>query len=161
MDTGLTHQRLLEVIDYSPETGLFTWKVHKKSAKPGELAGSKNCNYIKICIDYKVYFAHRLAWFYVHKRWPLLIDHKDRDGTNNRISNLRECSYSENSHNVGLTQRNSTGFKGVSYRSERGKYHAQLCLNGKRIHVGYFDSAESAHEAYVKKAKDFGVWLSD
>ena len=161
MATRLTHERLLEVLNYCQETGEFTWNVYKKCVKRGSLAGLINGKYLKICIDYRVYLAHRLAWFYVHKSWPSLIDHIDRDGLNNRISNLRDCSCSQNSHNTGLTKRNTTGFKGVSYLPKRNKYHAQLCVLGKRLHVGYFNSAEEAHLAYVKKAIERGVWLSE
>ena len=63
MATRLTHERLLEVLNYCQETGEFTWNVYKKCVKRGSLAGSINGKYLKICIDYRVYLAHRLAWF--------------------------------------------------------------------------------------------------
>lgn len=148
----ITQKRLKEVLNYDHESGIFTWAIYKKCVAKGSVAGSiKTTGYLAIGIDYKNYSAHRLAWLYVYGHLPnKSLDHIDKCKTNNAIKNLRECSYSENSLNIDKSKRNSTGYLGVSYRPERDKYQTQLCVGGKRMHLGYYDSAEKASQAYLK-----------
>lgn len=74
------------------------------------------------------------------------VDHIDRDPTNNAATNLRWVSKSQNGMNRGLQANNTTGFKGVS--RFRDKFQAGIKINGKRIHLGFFKTAEEAFEAY-------------
>jgi len=147
----LTVERLKELLHYDPETGLFHWKVSRGYiAQPGHLAGVTNKRgYIYIGVDGRGYLAHRLAWFYMTGRWPAdQIDHINQTKSDNRFSNLRECDNSQNQQNTGLRADNRSGFKGVSLHKS-GRWVAERRLRGRRIHLGYHQTPEAAHAAYV------------
>ena len=126
---------------YDPETGVFT--------RRGKVVANRKGNgYVGIGRQY----AHRLAWLCVHGRWHNGdIDHINRDKTDNRISNLRECSRSENQRNQGLTAANRSGFKGVCQR--RGRWIATIRDNGRYVYLGTFDKPEAASLAYQDAAE--------
>lgn len=85
------------------------------------------------------------------------IDHINNDGLDNRERNLRQCSYSENNRNRNKHNRNTSGYKGVSYSKTHKKYNAQICVDSKRISLGYFNSKNEAAREYNKAAtKYFG-----
>ncbi len=75
-------------------------------------------------------------------------DHINRKRRDNRCSNLRIVTTQENQMNRGLPTNNHSGYKGVSYRKDKSKYHSRVELSGKKLHLGYFDSAEEAALAY-------------
>jgi hypothetical protein len=78
----------------------------------------------------------------------LEVDHIDGNGLNNCRNNLRLASPSENRRNQRKRSDNSSGFKGVSWYPQRGKWRALIGINGKIKHLGYFLTAEEAHQAY-------------
>ncbi len=153
----LSHKRLLEVLDYDPKTGDFTWRKCVGKVYEGRLAGSVDAvGYRRIAIDGERFFAHRLAWFYVYKAWPIhQVDHINVNNSDNRISNLRDATPSQNQANKPLNREvSTTGFKGVSYHKRQKRYFARIRVNKKLIHLGCFKSAEDAHKAYVVAAND-------
>ena len=81
-----------------------------------------------------------------------LVDHVNRIPLDNRKSNLRLCTPAENSRNVGISQANSTGFKGVYFEKLNNKYRARIKYNGKRVSLGCYENAVDAAIAYDKKA---------
>src|SRR5712664_378293 len=81
-------------------------------------------------------------------------DHKNGNTLDNRKNNLRKCSNHQNTWNVGPPKNNTSGFKGVSFRRDIGWY-ARIRVNGERIWLGYFDSAEVAARAYDAAAKSY------
>lgn len=86
----------------------------------------------------------------------LQVDHIDGNPLNNKRSNLRICTRSQNQMNKGVMRNNKTGLKGVSYCPNsdcRKKYRAAICANGKNIYLGMHATAEEAHAAYVAAAK--------
>ena len=98
----LNHDYLKHILNYEKETGKFYWKIAKSSKTIiGKEAGTLHPNgYIYIRIDGFGFRAHRLAWFYVNKKWPTLeIDHINRIKTDNRIDNLRDVTSKENQNN--------------------------------------------------------------
>lgn len=104
-------------------------------------------------IDEKVYSANRLAWFVVTGKWPNPeVDHEDLDGDNNAWLNLREATRSQNRANTKKECRNTSGFKGVHWHGVMGKWCASIKKDGALEKIGYFDAAEEAHAAYVKRA---------
>jgi hypothetical protein len=144
-------ERLKELLDYDPETGLFKWKVHLKYSPryEGDLAGYNNEGYVKITIDGLSYRAHHLAWFITTGNWPKLeIDHINGDKSDNSISNLRDVTRIVNMHNKGEYKNNKTGYTGVHWYPRYEKFAAQIRTNGKCKTLGYFETAEEAHEAY-------------
>jgi hypothetical protein len=151
-NSDVTAARLREVLNYDPETGIFTWRVRLKYSVPiGARAGSFPANgYCMIGIDGVHYRAHRLAWLYVYGEWPKnFIDHIDGNRLNNAIANLRDVSNKMNGHNTNVPRRgNKTGLLGVlPYKN--GKFTAQIGVNGKSNHLGVFDTAEEAHATYM------------
>ena len=155
----LSQSELKKLLHYNPDTGVFTWLQSRGSVRAGTVAGCTRTwdrhPSVPISINNKKYKAHRLAWLYVHGRWPFdQIDHIDGNPLNNRISNIRECSHSGNQQNRTLNKNSSTGYMGVSYHKRDGKYQARIKVNNKKKHLGYFDTPEEAYQAYVEaKAK--------
>jgi D-Tyr-tRNAtyr deacylase len=89
------------------------------------------------------------------------VDHIDNNRLNNKISNLRWVTNSENSMNKSLSKDNTSGVKGVFYFSQRNKYIAQIKHNYKYHHLGYFNTLEEAKEARQKKANElFGEFTN-
>jgi hypothetical protein len=140
----ITQERLKELLEYSPETGEFFWKVnHSRKARAGRRAGTNNRNiYIHIVLDGHNYLAHRLAWFYVHGEWPHLIDHINEIKSDNRLCNLREVPKAVNQYNMAK----SRGY----YRLPTGRWAAYIHKDQKKHHIGVFDTEEEAHNAYLR-----------
>jgi hypothetical protein len=146
-----TAERVRDVLNYDPGTGVFTWRVRLSTRRNvGEPAGCKHHGYVIIRIDNRNYFAHRLAWLYVYGRWPEpQVDHIDGVRTNNRIANLREVSSALNKENLRRGHRDSRhGFLGVTYHTDYG-FWARIQCQGVRHDLGYFATPEAAHEAYL------------
>lgn len=154
---GLTFDRVNEVLEYDPVTGIFRWKIKLSDRAPiGKIAGGHSIRgHWRIRIDGHYYFAHRLAWLLMTGVWPSVeIDHDNRIRDNNRWVNLREATHSQNHANCGLRSDNTTGYKGVMLCKQKQKYHAVVVKNGKRHHAGYFDDPVLASIAYLAKAKE-------
>ncbi len=81
------------------------------------------------------------------------VDHINGDKLDNRKSNLRVCTASQNKMNIGARKHNKLGLKGVS-RPSNGSYGyvANICRDGKQVRVGRFQTKEEAHAAYVNAA---------
>jgi hypothetical protein len=82
-----------------------------------------------------------------------VVDHKNGDRLDNRLSNIRNCTQAENSRNQNIKTSNFTGYKGVSYH--KGAYDAQLKLNYKIVWRGRFQTAIEAAQAYNVAAKKY------
>jgi len=148
-------KRVLELLDYDPETGVFTWKVSRGGSPAGTAAGSLHNGYIRIRIDGKYHRAHRLAFLVVHGFIPKEIDHISLVRNDNRIENLREATRQENSRNTGKYSNNKSGFKGVHLQKSSGKWQAKAqAENGKQKHLGYFPTPEAASAAYNTFARN-------
>ena len=155
----LSHSRLCEVLNYDSETGIFRWATRTSNRiKVGDVAGMlNNWGHRIIYIDGSQYMAHRLAWLYVHERWPEdEIDHKNLAKDDNRIDNLREATSSQNKMNRRVRSNSTHGLKGV-VRHFKGadRFQARITVDGQIIHLGLFDSAEAAHEAYADASKKY------
>lgn len=150
---SILHSELLSQLNYDKSTGVFTWKKVHAGVSFGRNAGSNRGGYIVICINRKKYYAHRLAWFYVNGVWPNdIIDHIDLNKSNNSISNLRECTPSQNNANALARRGNSSGLKGVTWVKKDQKWAAQIVVNRKTIFLGGYDCKDKALEAYRKAA---------
>jgi hypothetical protein len=82
------------------------------------------------------------------------IDHINNIKTDNKISNLRWVTNSENSHNTSIRSDNSSGLKGVSFNKRSGKWVAYIDFNRKRIPLGYFDTIEEAKTTRQRKSTE-------
>lgn len=155
----LSVEELKENLHYNPETGIFTRiKANYGTVKIGDIAGTlTSMGYIAIRVGAIHYQAHRLAWLYMTGEMPTeFIDHIDCIKSNNRFCNLRESTNRQNAQNLKKAQKhNSTGFLGVSYDKKRDKFKASIYKNGKSKHLGRFDTAKEAHEAYLCAKREF------
>jgi hypothetical protein len=155
----ITHARLREVLFYDPFTGIFRWRIKPRNIVPGNLPGGRDAHgYWLIRVDRKRYFAHRLAWFYVHGRWPIgEIDHRNGDPLDNRLENLREATRAQQLWNSGLRKNNRIGLKGVTFYPPTRRWFARIQKHGRTRFLGYHATAEAAHAAYVEAANsEFG-----
>lgn len=153
----ITHERLLELIEYNPDSGEILSKVDRGSrCKKGKILGTKNTTgHIVLQLDKRMYLAHRLVWFYCFKEWPVnIIDHIDRNSSNNKLDNLREATKATNNYNSKLYSTNTTGIKGAFFDSRRNLYYSQIVANGKKTWLGYFNTLEEAGQVYSIAAKD-------
>lgn len=147
----LSQEQLQAVLAYDPETGVFT----RNGKTAGGIHRPRNVTYRKISVHGHQYLAHRLAWLYVYGVWPSgEVDHINGDGTDNRISNLRDATRAQNATNAPAQKSNKLGLRGVHFHPGAGRYRAQICKNLKIRHLGYFDSPEEAHEAYLAAARE-------
>jgi hypothetical protein len=83
----------------------------------------------------------------------LVIDHADHNGLNNRKSNIRVCSQSQNCMNKKVQSNNTSGYRGVSFHKTKNKYQATIMVNRKQVYLGTFNTALEASEAYQIAAK--------
>lgn len=146
----ITQTRLKELFHYDPETGVFTRIVAlAPKSKVGDLAGWHDPKgYLRIGTLGTNYLAHRLAWLYMHGEMPVEIDHINGIKDDNRLSNLRSVNRKQNMENRRLRKDSSSGFCGANFHKATGRWRAQIRHNGKKLHLGYFDSAEEAAQAY-------------
>ncbi|WP_415869671.1 HNH endonuclease [Burkholderia ubonensis] len=106
-------------------------------------------------LDRRGYAAGIIAWVITYGEWPdRLVDHRDRDALNNRLSNLRLATYTQNVHNRPKLPSNKSGYKGVFYNKRARKFQASIRINGAQKYLGSFDSAKEAHEAYCQAANE-------
>lgn len=157
----LSQERLKEILDYDPNSGVFTWKVSRGAVvSVGDKAGSvRPTGHVAIVIDRKPYLAHRLAWFFTHGTWPNGdIEHVDGNYQNNAIANLRDQPVSKRHTRRNPTTKtrayssSKSGYRGVY--SFAGKWRAQITINGKIISLGMFDTPEAANEALKAYRRD-------
>lgn len=153
----ITAEELRHVIDYDQETGVFTWRIGRPGASCGAVAGSiSGDGYIQITVHRSRHKAHRLAWLHMHGCWPpVLIDHINGDKTDNRIANLRLATRSQNGANRDANKNNTSGVKGVYWARREQKWAANIKVNGKKKHIGYFRNINEAAAAYERAAIEY------
>lgn len=158
--SDLSAQYVRDLFDYDPTSGCLAWKhrplAHFVSQRAcstwnamwaGKDAAARADGYVRVSIDAKRYYAHRVIWLWVIGEWPKLrIDHKDGNPRNLHWVNLRLASASNNSTNSITKRTNTSGAKGVHMR--RGKYRSEIVVAGVRHRLGSFDTVDAASVAY-------------
>ena len=150
----LTAEILREILIYEPETGKFYWKMRRAQMLAGDEAGYVgNLGYILIGIalagSKRRYTGHRLAWLYQTGEWPENnVDHINGSRADNRWCNLRAATQSENQANRRVKRSVANGLKGIE-KHHSGRWVARICKEGRRYHLGMFDTAEEAHAVYA------------
>jgi len=147
----ITHHELRGWLHYDQETGHFTWIKRNGGVAAGSRAGStRGEGYEQIILRGNAYQSHRLAWFYIHGEWPQAqVDHRNGVRSDNRWSNLRLATRTQNQWNTGTRSDNSSGFKGVTRPKGRTKWHAYINENGRRKFLGSYLTAEEANQAAI------------
>ncbi|QVQ34711.1 HNH family endonuclease [Acinetobacter phage vB_AbaP_WU2001] len=127
-------EELHTLFQYDPDTGTITRLVRMGNYSAGTVCGGVALNgYLVVTYAGKQMLAHRLAWFlHYGKEPPKYIDHINQCKTDNRISNLRAANRSQNQCNIPVSQRSTTGIKGIMPVRGGKLFRAEVCLNGKR-----------------------------
>ena len=160
----LEWDRLIKVMGYDPDSGIFTWKIRRNGKlPPSMIAGTVDTHGHRIItVDQVRYMAHRLAWFYVHKQWPPHeIDHINRSRDDNRISNLRLAERWQQRANQKIRIDCLTGFKGVKKHKNGKTWYVRCTKHGVVTRRYGFNSPEEASVAYQELAKtNFGDYAA-
>ena len=155
----MSTEYLRERLQYAPETGAFTWQAKREVTRhdrmfntrfAGQTAGSLTAKgYVTIGIDGAYYMAHKLALFYVTGEWPHGdVDHENRNKQDNRVANLRVATRSQNKGNAGPYATSKSGERGVSWYQKTQKWVAQICVDGRKKTLGYYEDIDAAKAAY-------------
>lgn len=173
-ESMISHQYVKECINYNPNTGIVTWKVrpscHFKNSRSQKIWNSRfsgkntgtplsrnktGITHLVFGLNSKVFFLHRVIWLLVYGAWPEnQIDHCYGDGTNNKLSNLRDVSPSQNNKNQPRHSNNTSGITGV--RQSHSKWCAEIGTNGKNIYLGTFNTIFDAACARKSAERMFG-----
>jgi hypothetical protein len=161
----LTFAQVDAVLKYEPETGNLFWKErplelfedsrgrakrthllwNRRYAGTEAFTSANRQGYKYGSIYWRLYKAHRVAWLLHHGKWPDGdIDHLNGDGGDNRISNLRDGTTSQNMLNQRRYKNNGSGVTGVSWRSRNSRWAAYVDVDGKRKNLGEFRAFEDA-----------------
>lgn len=160
VDTDLTAEQVRTALNYDPSTGTLTWRIREdvpnfvNARDAGRLAGyvhRPSTGHMKILFHGRGYFYHRLVWLHVTGQWPKMdLDHIDGDPRNNRFSNLREVTKSQNQMNQRKTYKMK--LKGARFHKGTGRWQASILVRGKSHYLGLFPTPEAAHAAYCEAA---------
>lgn len=155
-DDLISVETLKTLLSYDHVTGIIRWKIKRGNRAAGSIAGRiGNDGRIHIGVSKHNMTGHRVAWALHYGSWPTLgIDHRNGDPTDNRIKNLRQASQLINTQNRRRANKGTrSGLLGASWKSRIGRWCAQIRHSGKLHHIGYFDSAEDAHAAYIAEKR--------
>lgn len=144
--------------DYKPLTGELVWRRSQGTCAAGDIAGGFVLGYIRIAIHRKKYQAHRLIWLWLYGEDPGTnqIDHINMIRQDNRPSNLRLATQSQNQCNARVRKNNKIGVKGVTCRlglNGKQRYTSEIYYCTKKFSLGTFDSLEEASAAYAAAAE--------
>lgn len=160
----LTCDEVRKLFTYDKKEGLLRWR--NPSGRygripAGAIAGSTTNKegYRYVTINGKLYRGSRIIWLLVTGEWPAAqVDHKDKNTGNDKWKNLRLATGSQNKANCGKYKTKNGGDlpKGVQAVQKRRsvRYRAIATKDGMREHLGYFDTPEQAHEAYLKRSSE-------
>jgi hypothetical protein len=137
-------------LHYDKDTGEL---YHLSTNKP--VRANSGAGYYCLCMDDQVYLVHRIVWKMVYGVDPgsYEIDHINGIRNDNRLSNLRLVTSSEQNKNRRLSKRNKSGIKGVCWESSRRKWRATVGAHPSLTLVGRFDRLDDAKEA-VRLARE-------
>lgn len=149
----VTQEILKEQLIYNSETGIFTFNKNKGGMSIGSVAGYvQKDGYVAISINGVQYKAHRLAWLYIHGAFPIEhLDHINLKKDDNRITNLRPATRSQNHMNRRVYSNNKLGLKGVHVSGK--KYRALIKKDGRQICLGLYRTPEEASKVFQEAAK--------
>jgi hypothetical protein len=148
----LSQEELLNLVEY--RDGELYWKIKPaKNRNLGDKAGSiKKNGYCMVQINKKLDYVHRFIYLMFYGYMPKIIDHIDRNPSNNKIENLREATQTQNLCNKIIQSNNKSGIKGVCWSEKRKQWLATCQINGKYIRK-YCKTVDEAQIA-VRKLRE-------
>jgi hypothetical protein len=132
---------------YEPETGCIY--SHKNKIVAGKTGSGYVCCGININGKIIKIGGHQLAWYLSHNELPNVIDHIDKNRSNNKLNNLRNITHQKNSFN--------TSAKGYSYNKRDKKYEVKICIDGNLLFLGYFLDEDEARKAYLNAKSKYHI----
>lgn len=149
MKTILTRNGHTVFIDdeYYPELSQYKWYSHKKGD-----SYYAHCYIGDICGKRHLFFMHRMILGLIGK--DIHVDHINRNGLDNQLSNLRLCDRYQNMQNCKIFKNNKSGIKGIYWNKKEKKWRAKIMAYRKVYHIGSYKTAEEARDAYINKAKE-------
>lgn len=154
MKINSTNNQIVLISDMDIDVATISWTV----------IPHRNTYYAMRTQNNKCTYLHRVIMEKILER-PLLssekVDHRDRNGINNQRENLRLATSSQNQQNAKLRIDNKSGYRGVSFNKQYGKWQAVIYINKERFHLGIFDTPELASLCYEEKARNaFGEFYN-
>lgn len=138
---------------FNSQRGFMTW--NSRFAGKEALTADNGSGYRIGPINYRIHRAHRVAFALHHGRWPKDdVDHINGERGDNRASNLREATRSQNMANMKSRPGSTSRYLGVSWSAENKKWTTRLMVNGRAKHLGYFDNEEDAAAARDRASLD-------
>lgn len=136
---GRSIEEVASVVRYDAETGQFF------ALEDGRLLSTKHPKgYVRVRILGADVLAHRLAWHMSGRDPAESIDHINRVKSDNRLSNLRAATASQNQCNRDMQVNNTSGVVGVARNARGDKWLACIKINGRRKHLGVFREFDDA-----------------
>lgn len=149
-----SQNELQQLLDYDWETGVLVWRYREgnhsfnnRDAGTWAFCTPTRNGYLCGRMGQRTYYAHRIAWKWFYGTDPKFIDHINHDRQDNRITNLRSVSKTDNCRNTSLSSRNKSGVVGVLWIKTRNKWRAEIKFSGKSRFLGYFTTIEEATKA--------------
>ena len=141
---NIKHSNLLELLSYDTGSGKLVWKQgQRQGSEAGHYCTTRGKSYIRVNVNYELIMAHVLIWFYVYGEWPSSeIDHKNGNGRDNRLDNLRLSDRLRNNSNT-TRRKDSLEHPNVN-KTRNGKYQTLVKFNSKIYLLGTFDTVEEA-----------------
>lgn len=141
-----TQEEVLRLFEY--RDGVLYWKEPPKTSrklKKSTIAGFNSTQgYKKVTFNKETYYIHQIVFLMHHGYIPEIVDHIDRNPSNNRIENLRASNKSLNACNSKLRSDNSSGHRGVAWSKVSKKWQVYLHLKNRYKHLGLFNDFELA-----------------
>ena len=155
---SITQERLKKYFHYDKNTGLFKRLIAVSQTQAGDIASCIGSHgYIKINILNNAYLAHRLAFLYMTGSIPeCQVDHINHVRTDNRWENLRLATNASNGRNQSKPISNKSGFTGVRFRKDIGKWAARIMVNRRDISLGCFEYISDAITARKQAEIKYG-----
>ena len=175
----ISPEKIRELVDYNPETGVFTWR--ERPLRPGmerhdkafntrhankQAGGPDHYGYVHIMLTVgdkrHLIKAHRLAWFYMTGIWPPELDHRNMNRADNRFANLRIATSSQNKANTLAQSNSKSGIKGVSFDKVNNLWRVNITKDGKTKNLGRYPTLEEAAAVRRKHAIElFGEFANE
>ncbi len=168
--TELTYELVRELLDYDPATGLLIWRRRDRrwfntdhawrgwnTRYAEQPSGTLTDGYLNVSLCDQLFRAHRVIFLWMTGRWPEpAVDHDNHHGTDNRWSNLFESTHQQNQRNQSLHKNNTSGRVGVWWSENSSKFVAEIRVDYRKLHLGYFSTFESACAAREAAEREYG-----
>lgn len=138
---NLCIEKIRQLFNYDADTGILSWRVKYRGNSPGDPVGriktcSEGMQYLCIFLLGKERLAHRIIWAHQLGEWPIVIDHINGNGLDNRWENIRSVTHHQNCLNMARNRGNKTGITGVHFHTKRREWRAKITYKGKTSFIG-------------------------